>query len=127
MRTTVERELKLSAGADFELPQLEGEPLAERVFTSTYYDTPTGSLAQSGITLRRRLENRRSAWQLKLPRPDDARAEIEARGGASGPPPDLAALLVAHLRHGALEQIAALRTHRRGVRVTDGSRALADL
>jgi len=127
MRTTVERELKLAAGADFELPPLEGEPLAERVFTSTYYDTPTGSLAQSGITLRRRLENRRSAWQLKLPRPGDARAEIEARGNASGPPPDLAALLVAHLRHGALEQVAALRTHRRGVRVTDGSRALADL
>jgi CHAD domain-containing protein len=127
MRTTVERELKLAAGADFELPELEGEPLAERIFTSTYYDTPTGSLAQSGITLRRRLENRRSAWQLKLPRPGDARAEIEARGGSSGPPPDLAALLVAHLRHGALEQVAALRTHRRGVRVTDGGRALADL
>ena len=127
MRTTVERELKLAASADFELPELNGEPLADRIFTSTYYDTPVGSLARCGITLRRRVENRRSAWQLKLPRPDAARAEIEAAGNAQGPPPDLAGLLVAHLRHGALEQLAVLRTHRRGVRVTDGTRAVADL
>jgi CHAD domain-containing protein len=127
VQTTLERELKLAAGADFELPELGGEPLADRLFTSTYYDTPPRSLARSGITLRRRVENRRSAWQLKLPRPDSARAEIEARGTAAGPPSDLAALLVAHTRYGPLEPVAVLRTHRRGVRVTNGSRALADL
>ncbi|HZT91072.1 MAG TPA: CYTH and CHAD domain-containing protein [Gaiellaceae bacterium] len=123
METILERELKLEPTAGFELPELPGEPLDSRVFTSTYYDTPPRSLAAVGITLRRRVENGRSLWQLKLPR-DEGRAEIEAPGGPVAPPDELAALLVAHLRHGELEPIATLRTRRVGVRVTtrDGGR-----
>ena len=127
MRTTVERELKLEAGEGFELPELGGERLADRVFTSTYYDTPSRSLASAGITLRRRIENRRSLWQLKLPRAGSARAEIEARGGPGAPPSELAALLAVHLRADGLEPIAVLRTRRTGVRAADGARSVADV
>ncbi len=127
MRTTLERELKLEAEEGFELPELGGEQLPDRVFTSTYYDTPSRSLANVGITLRRRVENRRSLWQLKLPRAGSARAEIEARGGATGPPPELARLLVVHLRDGGLEPVAVLRTRRSGVHATDGERSVAEV
>ena len=127
MQTSLERELKLDLDGAFELPDLPGHPLESRVFTSTYYDTPDRSLARVGITLRRRLENGVSRWQLKLPRDGAARAEVEALGGPAGPPADLAGLLVAHRRHGPLEQIATLRTRRSGVRVADGERALADV
>jgi len=127
MQTSLERELKLELDGAFELPDLPGHPLESRVFTSTYYDTPERSLARVGITLRRRLENGVSRWQLKLPRDGAARAEVEVLGGPSGPPAELAGLLVAHRRHGPLEQIATLRTRRSGVRVADGERALADV
>jgi CHAD domain-containing protein/adenylate cyclase class IV len=128
VQTILERELKLELDSSFELPELPGgQQLESRVFTSTYYDTPARSLARVGITLRRRLENGLSRWQLKLPRSGDARAEIEALGGPAGPPAELAALLFGHERHGKLEQVATLRTRRSGVRVADGERALADV
>jgi CHAD domain-containing protein len=127
MDTSLEREVKLDLDGAFELPDLPGRPLESRVFTSTYYDTPERSLARVGITLRRRLENGVSRWQLKLPRDGAARAEVEVLGGPVGPPAELASLLVAHRRHGPLEQIATLRTRRSGVRVADGERALADV
>ena len=126
MKGFLEREVKLDPGAAFTLPELPGRPLESRVFTSTYYDTPPRSLARGGITLRRRVENGLSRWQLKLPR-DDGRDELEAPGGPAGPPPELAALLKAHLRHGKLAPVATLRTHRSGVRVADGERSLADV
>lgn len=117
MRATLERELKLEADAGFELPDLSGEPLATRVFTSTYLDTEDGSLARVGITLRRRLENGLSLWQLKLPAAAD-RLELEQRGGPVGPPEEMRRLLAAHLRHGPLHQVAQLRTRRSGVLVS---------
>ncbi len=122
----LERELKLDADAAFELPPELGEPLEARLFTSTYYDTPARSLLHSGITLRRRVENGLSRWQLKLPR-DDGREELEAPGGPAGPPDVLRVLLVAHLRHGPLAPVATLRTRRAGYRVADHGRPLADV
>ena len=100
METTVERELKLEPPDGFELPPLEGEDLESRIFTSTYYDTPPRSLLRAGITLRRRVENGLSRWQLKLPRDGYARAEIEAFGGPVGPPNDLASCWPHIVRHG---------------------------
>jgi CHAD domain-containing protein len=126
VHTFVERELKLESPADFVLPPLEGEPLEGRLFTSTYHDTPSRSLARAGITLRRRVENGLSSWQLKLPR-EDGRAEISAPGGPAGPPAELRALLLAHLRHGELEAVATLRTRRTGVRVGSSERPVADV
>ena len=127
MKSSLERELKLEPPVDFELPQLEGRQLGTRLFTSTYYDTPLRSLARAGITLRRRLENGVSRWQLKLPRAENARTEIEALGGPSIPPNELLALLKLHLRHAKLEPVATLRTRRAGVRVGTGGQAVADV
>jgi CHAD domain-containing protein len=126
MKGFLEREVKLDPGASFALPELPGRPLDARVFTSTYYDSPPRSLARSGITLRRRVENGLSRWQLKIPR-EQGRDELEAPGGPAGPPPELAKLLKAHARHGKLVPVATLRTHRSGVRVADGERSLADV
>jgi CHAD domain-containing protein/adenylate cyclase class IV len=129
MQETLERERKLDVDGEFSLPELPGSELGSRLFTSTYHDTPVRSLSRAGITLRRRLENGKSVWQLKLPRPGKGmvRAELEAAGGPSGPPASLRRLLPAHLRHGELEPVATLRTRRSGVRVADGDRHLADV
>ena len=116
MEATAEYELKLEAPEGFELPDLGGEPLETRVFTSVYHDTADRSLTWAGITLRRRTEHGRSLWQLKLPAAD-VRLELEEPGGPAGPPERLARLLAAHLRHGPVAPIAELRTRRHGALV----------
>src|SRR5258706_15598669 len=113
MDATLEYERKLHAPEGFELPALGGAPLEARVFTSVYYDVPSGSLTKVGITLRRRTERGKSVWQLKLPAAD-ARLELEQPGGPTGPPDELRTLLYAHLRDQPVEPIAELRTRRRG-------------
>jgi CHAD domain-containing protein len=121
VKTTLERELKLDAEPDFSLPDLRGKPLAPRIFTSTYYDTADRRLLRAGITLRRRVESRVGAWQLKLPS-DEGRYELEERGGAQRPPKSFLRLLQALLRGGvSLEPVAKLRTRRAGVAVGDRS------
>ena len=112
MRTTIEYERKLEAPVGWQLPELAGEELEPRVFTSVYHDTPALSLARAGITLRRRTERGKSVWQLKLPH-DDARAELEEDGGPVVPE-SLQTLLRTHVRHGALVRVAELRTRRHG-------------
>jgi len=114
VKATVERELKLEADEGFVLPDLGGAALEPRVFVSTYHDTEDGSLARSGITLRRRHERGVSLWQLKLPAAD-GRRELEERGGPARAPDPLRELLRAHLRHGDLRPVAQLRTRRAGV------------
>ena len=93
MKTIRERELKLDVEPGFTLPDLGGRPIAPRTFTSTYFDTPEHRLLRSGITLRRRVENRKGVWQLKLPS-DVGRFELEAPGGPT-PPRAFLDLLVA--------------------------------
>jgi CHAD domain-containing protein len=126
VRETHEREVKLEVPAGFELPELPGTPLAPRTFTSTYLDTADRRLACAGVTLRRRVENRRGLWQLKLPA-DTARLELEMPGGPSGPPPALAELIVGLRGARALEHIAVLRTRRSGVRVQAEGVPVADV
>jgi CHAD domain-containing protein len=121
---TLEREVKLRGDAEI-LERLDGKPLAERRFTSTYYDTADFRLARSGLTLRRRVERGKSLWQLKLPR-GSARLELERPGGASGPPEQIRQLLVAFLHRGELTPTARLRTVRRGLRLA-GNGGSADV
>ena len=123
VEAVAEYERKLDAPEGFELPDLGGEPLEPRVFTSIYHDTADRSLAHAGITLRRRTERGLSLWQLKLPA-GDARLELEEVGGPAGAPKSIAQLLVAHLRHGPVAPVAELRTRRHGALVArNGSTA----
>ena len=115
---TLERERKL-AGPPHVLDALDGEVIEPRTFTSTYHDTADRRLARSGITLRRRVENGVSRWQLKLPRAS-GRLELEQRGGPARVPVKLAPLLVGVLRGVELEAAATLRTRRSGKRASLG-------
>ncbi len=124
IRETVEREVKLSAGEAFRLPELGGEAIEPRLFVSTYHDTADHRLARRGITLRHRLENGKALWQLKLPQ-GRSRLELEAPGAPAAPPEDLLSLLSGHLRGESLQPIARLRTRREGIRA-DGAEIVHD-
>ncbi len=124
MRETVEREVKLTPGEGFVLPELGGEPQPTRVFVSTYHDTDDLVLARHGVTLRHRVEDGTGLWQLKLPRGAD-RAELEQPGPPAQPPLELSALLVGFLRGRELRRVARLRTRREVVRA-DGAEIVDD-
>ncbi|HVL51963.1 MAG TPA: CYTH domain-containing protein, partial [Actinomycetota bacterium] len=126
MKSTLEREIKLQAPPGFALPQFPGNPIGPRRFTSTYMDSEDFRLAGAGITLRRRVENRRGLWQLKIPR-DGARLELEERGGSLRPPAAFLKLLAAPLRGAAVQPVAKLRTLRTGTTVLDGDRKVAEV
>jgi len=114
VRRTLERELKLVAEPNFELPALDGTPLPPRVFTSTYHDTADRRLLAVGITLRRRVESRRGLWQLKLP---SAGGRLELETGGKELPAEVRSLLAGVTRGRQLEPVGVLRTKRDGVRV----------
>jgi CHAD domain-containing protein len=115
LKETLERELKLHAGPEFELPELGGEAIEPRVFDSTYHDTRDHRLARHGVTLRHRIENRKGLWQLKLPH-GNARLELEVAGIPASPPEELLALLPAYLRGEPVLPLARLKTRRTGIR-----------
>jgi CHAD domain-containing protein len=115
----LERELKLTAPPDLALDGLADEVPESRVFDSTYHDTPDRRLARAGLTLRRRVENGTSRWQLKLPRAG-GRLEIEALGGPAPVPEAILQLLPALLHGRELEPVATLRTRRTSVEVRRG-------
>jgi CHAD domain-containing protein len=125
LRETLEREVKLSTGERFAMPDLGGEAIASRVFVSTYHDTPEHRLARSGLTLRYRVENGHGRWQLKLPS-GDARLELEADGPARTVPARIAGLLPALVHGTKLVPVARLRTRRVGLRV-DGAEVVHDV
>jgi CHAD domain-containing protein len=126
IKSAIEQETKLSVDEHFRLPALGGKRLPRRVLTSTYYDTPNYRLTHARITLRHRMEHGKGAWQLKLPM-EEARREIEIRGGATSPPPELQDLLMIRLQGAELIPVAKMRTWRTGMRVSDRKGASADV
>src|SRR5689334_4657959 len=127
MRSTVERELKLGAGADFQGIPFEGLTLPEDVLTSTYYDTADLRLADGRITLRHRTARTTDpAWQLKLP-VDGDRLELEWPAPTEAVPPEVRDILTAHTRGRPLSAVATLRAHRTGVLVQQGGTDLAEV
>lgn len=126
LRESIEREIKLNIGPRFRLPDIPGEPLAPRVFTSTYFDTPNHNLAKLGITLRRRTENRKVRWQLKLPK-KHARLELEISSHQSTPPEPFLDILFGILRHEPCNAVVKLQTKRSGIRVHTINGPLADI
>ena len=126
VQSVVEREIKLTAGDHFRLPELPGTPLPRRLLTSTYYDTAQYDLAHAGITLRHRVERGKQAWQLKLPLMKD-RQEIELVDRQPTPPSTFRDLLFLSLGQRELVPVATLRVWRAGIRVRVSHTPVADV
>ena len=130
-----EREVKLSAGEDFELPELGGihgvvaKPRTEQVLSTVYLDSDDFRLARWGLSFRHRAGQ---GWTVKLPG-DGAgallvRDEIVFKGRAGTPPSAAADLVTGYLRLEGLRPQVRLRTERRGVLLHDAqARLLADV
>ena len=125
MKETLERELKLSVKRGFEMPPLPAD-VTPRHLRATYYDTDDHRLARHVVTLRRRDEDGRDLWQLKLPS-EGARLELEWEADGPDVPAELQSLLTAYLRGSALRPIAELHTLRRAVRVSAGGGPAAEV
>ncbi|TMD51711.1 MAG: CYTH and CHAD domain-containing protein [Chloroflexi bacterium] len=131
----VERELKLSAGPGFQLPDLDGilpgveaeQPEFVRMQT-IYHDTPDLRLARWGCSLRHRSGE---GWTLKLPTsatgPLLERTELTFPGGAGKAPAAALAVVRAYVRHAPLEPVARLSTRRRITRLRAKGRKLAEV
>ncbi|RPH81525.1 MAG: CHAD domain-containing protein, partial [Nitrospiraceae bacterium] len=126
VKTTVEREIKLAVDDHFRLPKLPGTPIPRRLLTSIYYDTSQYDLAHAGITLRRRVERGKQAWQLKLPLMK-SRQEIELVDRQSIPPTVFRDLLLLPLGQRELVPVATLRVWRAGIRVRLDRTPVADV
>ena len=127
LRETLEKEVKLRAAVSgFHLPDLEGQAIPRRVFTSTYYDTKNFSLGSFGITLRLRVENNKRKWQLKLPS-GSAGLELEIPGNPKILPPAFKDLLFALLRGEDPVPVAKLRTERRSFHLQQNGKTLAEI
>ena len=118
------RAVQLVADEVFELPELRGRALPSGSFTETYYDTKDRRLDRAGFTLRRRVENGKGMWQLRVSS-DGASLELEVPGGPAAPPPNLQELVSAASAGFALAPVARLRTRRGGIRVKEGRHSLA--
>ena len=126
MKETLEREVKLSVGSDFTLPPLQTEP-TPRHLRAIYYDTEDQRLARHGVTLRRRLEDGRDLWQLKLPA---GRRSARARAPGGGPADPRRAsrgCVTAYVRGAELRPLAELHTLRRALRVTVDGKPSAEV
>lgn len=122
----LEREVKLRTAHGFRLPHYPGRVVPRRVFTSTYFDTKRYALGCLGITLRRRIEQNKIKWQLKLPS-DSSRLELEIPGQPRKIPSEFRKLLFALLREEEVMPIAKLRTERHGFQVHQNSKILAEI
>lgn len=118
-----EREAKLAAPDDFQLPDLNGseagflaEPRPERRYTTTYWDTPDLRLARWGASLRYRDDE---GWTVKLPServgPLVVRQEHTFPGTPRKVPDEAADLVRAFVRGAKLAPAARLRAVRRPV------------
>jgi len=126
LKETLEREVKLRTAPGFRLPEFPGHVIPRRVFTSTYFDTKSYALGRLGITLRRRIEQNKSKWQLKLPSAA-ARLELEITGNPGKLPFEFRDLLFALLREEDVLPIAKLRTERYGFQVHQNGKPLAEI
>ncbi len=130
MKASRERELKLSAPANFRLPSLEGlargvvaaGPGEPRRLLATYLDTDDFRLARFGVTLRHRTGE---GWTLKLPEGGGGdflvRNELVFVGDVRRPPAVVIELVRAYARSRPVEPRVRLRTVRRVVELTDAA------
>ena len=119
----IEREIKLAAEVGMTMPDLADEldgvtisSRSERQLDAIYYDTPTLSMARSGVTLRARTGEPEPIWTLKLPA--DAQGEELARHEFTldeplgAVPTSIRQAARAHVRSQSLGPVVRLHTRR---------------
>lgn len=122
---TLERELKLSALQDFQLPAFQGlgagliaAPMEERSLETVYYDTTDLRLARWGYSLRYRVGE---GWTLKRPVAASdtvlTRDELNFAGAGEQPPEEVLRLLRVYIRRATVTPMARLSTVRRCIRI----------
>jgi CHAD domain-containing protein len=128
VKSSRERELKLSAAADFRLPSLGGlgsgvvaaVPGEQKQLLATYFDTEDLRLARFGVTLRHRTDD---GWTVKLPEGEGGdflvRNELVFPGDVLQPPADAIDLVRAYTRSRPVEPRARLSTLRSVVELAD--------
>ena len=126
MEHSPERELKLAATSDFQMPSIYGlvGPIVRQApperNETTYYDTPDLRLARWGASLRHRPGE---GWTVKLPAERDApflvRPEIVFEGDGHAPPPAAVELVRGFVRTGNLAESVHMTTIRRRTEMHD--------
>lgn len=123
MPGSLERELKLLAADDLELPSLadvltgltDGTPVRQEL-DATYYDTADLALARAGATLRYRSGEAGAPWTVKLPgtvgEASLTRLEVRLPGRPDTVPTAARDLVRAYLRGQRLRPVAGLRSER---------------
>ena len=130
-----EREVKLGAGQDFQLPDLgrlhgaTASARPEQRLSTTYFDSDDLRLARWGLSFRHRAGQ---GWTVKLPSDANGqvlvRDEIVFKGRAGTPPPAAVELVRGYLRCEQLRPQVRLRTLRSGILLHDSQgRLLADV
>lgn len=137
MELNLEREIKLSAGGAYVLPDLAllsgvsvDDGGVEQIET-TYWDSDGLDLVRGGVGLRHRRRSDRpddaGVWTVKTDghRVGDrlVRTEHVVAGGPASPPEELLALLPAGVDARALHPVAVLRTARRVLTVREAGSA----
>ncbi|MFC0432025.1 CYTH and CHAD domain-containing protein [Kutzneria buriramensis] len=128
---TVERESKLGAPPEFELPDLTGvvdgavaEQAPHRTLVARYYDAADLRLARAGVTLRHRTGDDTPVWTLKIPLGVNAtrvvRREIDFAGTPDIVPDKAIDLVRGYLRTERLVEVGEVDTDRRTVVVRAG-------
>ncbi len=136
----LERELKLSAPADFVLPDLSDAlpgaamtALPPTRLTTTYWDTPDLRLSRAGVSLRHRAEDGKApVWTVKLATGTAKavleRGEVDFEGEAGKVPEQAANLVLAYTRKARLEEVSVLESRRVRLELRDGrGRRLAEI
>ena len=129
---TIEREAKLTASTQVQLPNFDGlvddvsvATLAERHLDAVYYDTAKLDLARWGITLRHRSGEGGPPWTLKLPKGQDRQAlirrELTFEGPLSAVPAAARELVSAFVRSRPLTRAARLGTNRSPLELRDAT------
>jgi CHAD domain-containing protein len=131
VKSSRERELKLSAAADFRLPSLDGlgrgvaaAPGEQKQLLATYFDTEDLRLARFGVTFRHRPDD---GWTVKLPEGEGGdflvRNELVFRGDVLSPPAEAIDLVRAYTRSRPVEPCARLSTLRSVIELADAEGA----
>ncbi|HET9733329.1 MAG TPA: CYTH and CHAD domain-containing protein [Acidimicrobiales bacterium] len=135
---STEREVKLIAPPDLELPSMEGLAPAvvavaapTRWLDAVYHDTADLRLARAGVTLRHRSGEEGLPWTLKLPGSSTGsqlvRSEIGFGGDPVPVPREAADVVLARTRAATLAPVARLRTERRVTELRDRTGPVAEV